>query len=163
MPTQSNSDKVLINNLADLINGGNAHASLDDVLENIPLELLGERPHNLPYSIWQIAEHIRIAQWDILEFSRNSDHVSPKWPEGYWPHETKPGSKGLWEKCVEQIRSDLKSFIELLNNSGDNLYKPFDYGDGQSLLKEALVLADHNSYHTGEIIVLRRILGAWGI
>jgi len=152
---------TLIENIVDLIEKGNAHVSLDDALENIPFALLGEKPGSLPYSIWQIVEHIRIAQWDILEFSRNAKHISPQWPDGYWPKEPVPKSKDAWNKCIEQIDADRKSFIELIKNAGDNLYEPFDYGTGQSLLKEALVLADHNSYHTGEIIIIRRLLNAW--
>lgn len=152
---------TLIENIVDLIEKGNAHVSLNDALKNIPFSLLGEKPENLPYSIWQIVEHIRIAQWDILEFSRNAKHISPQWPDGYWPKETAPKSKDSWQKCIKQIHADRKSFIELIKHAGDNLYEPFEYGNGQSLLKEALVLADHNSYHTGEIIIIRRLLNVW--
>jgi DinB superfamily len=151
----------LIKNLVYLIEEGNAHISLDDALKNMPFSLLGEKPGNLPYSIWQIVEHIRIAQWDILEFSRNEKHISPKWPDGYWPNEPAPSSEQAWLQCLQQIRSDREFFVELIQNAGDDLYKPFEYGNGQSLLKEALVLADHNSYHTGEIIVVRRLLNVW--
>ncbi len=163
MQTQKNNsanDKNLIDNLIDLIAKGNAHASLDNALEDMPFSLLGERPNNLPYSIWQLAEHIRIAQWDILEFSKNAKHVSPKWPDEYWPKETKPQSETAWKKCKDAITAGRKEFINFIKNAGD-LYKPFKHGDGQNLLKEALVLADHNSYHTGEIIIIRRLLNAW--
>jgi hypothetical protein len=153
--------KELIENLIHLIEKGNAHASLDKALKNIPFSLLGEKPGNLPYSIWQLAEHIRIAQWDILEFSRNSKHVSPGWPDGYWPVENAPESEAAWQKCIDAIHADRNAFIELVKSADDNLYKVFEYGDGQSLLKEALVLADHNSYHTGELIIIRRLLNAW--
>ena len=161
MPTQKLNTEVVIKNLADLLKKGNAHASLDDALHNITFDLLGKKVKNLPYSIWQLAEHIRIAQWDILEFCRNEKHISPKWPDGYWPSETAPKSKEDWEKCIQKIQSDRKEFIALLNDADENLYKPFSYGKGQSLLKETLVLADHNSYHTGEIIILRRLLNDW--
>ena len=152
---------ILTKNLVDLIVKGNAHLSLDKALDNIPFALLGERPGKLPYSIWQIAEHIRIAQWDLLEFSRNAKHVSPEWPDGYWPKETAPKSQDAWQKCVEKIKAERISFIKLIENAGDDLFKPFEHGTGQSLLIEALVLADHNSYHCGEIIVIRRLLNAW--
>ena len=161
MQTQKDKNEILIKNLEDHLNKGNAHALLDDALKNIPFDLLGKKPAGLPYSIWQLAEHIRIAQWDILEFSHDATHVSPKWPEGYWPAETTPASKVEWEKCIHQIRSARKTFTKLLTNAGDDIYKPFDHGKGQSLLKEALVLADHNSYHTGEIIIIRRLLNDW--
>jgi DinB superfamily len=148
-------------NLLHLLEKGNAHASLDKALENVPFKLLGEKPEKLPYSLWQLAEHIRIAQWDILEFSRNPKHVSPPWPGGYWPTETSPDSAASWKKCIKQIKDDRKAFMELIKNAGADLYTPFVHGEGQSLLKEALVLADHNSYHTGEIIVTRRLLDDW--
>ncbi len=152
---------VLVNNLAHLIEKGNAHTSLDNALKNIPFSVLAEKPANLPYSIWQLAEHIRIAQWDILEFSRNPQYISPKWPEGYWPEETGPASEAAWDKCLDRIKSDRAAFVELIKNAGDDLEIPFEHGDGQSLLKETLVLADHNSYHAGEIIILRRLLNEW--
>lgn len=164
MQTQKNNsanNEDLIDNLIHVIEKGNAHASLDKALQGVPFSLLGERPHNLPYSIWQLAEHIRIAQWDILEFSKSAKHVSPKWPDEYWSAETKPSSEAAWKKCVDAIKSDRKEFIDLIKNAGDDLYKPFKHGDGQSLLKEALVVADHNSYHTGEIVIIRRLLNAW--
>lgn len=151
----------LITHLVKLIEKGNAHASLDKALKDISFELLGEKPLNLPYSIWQLAEHIRIAQWDILEFSRNINHVSPKWPDGYWPVERAPESEASWQKCIDAIKADRNAFIELIKSAGDKLDKVFEHGDGQSLLQEALVLADHNSYHTGELIIIRRLLNAW--
>ncbi len=154
-------NKSVAENLIHLLGNGNAHASLDKALEGIPFSLLGERPHGLPYSIWQLAEHIRIAQSDILEFSRNAEHVSPEWPDGYWPQELKPSSEAIWKNCVDAIKADGKAFIDLIENAGDSLYKVFKHGDGQTSLKEALVLADHNSYHTGEIIIIRRLLNAW--
>lgn len=159
--TINTNNESLIKSLAGLLNDGNAHVSLNDALENINLDLAGKKPNNLPYSIWQLAEHIRIAQWDILEFSRNENHESPEWPGGYWPEKSAPVSKNEWDKCVTQIKSDRKSFIDLLTNAGESIHQPFDYGNGQSLLQEALVLADHTSYHTGEIIILRRLLNHW--
>ena len=155
------SQKELVRNLVELIEKGHAHASLDDALKEVPFSLLGAKPANLPYSIWQLAEHIRIAQWDILEFSRNAKHVSPKWPDGYWPKEEAPESEAAWQKCIITIQTDRNAFIELIKKAGDALDEVFEYGDGQSLLKEALVLADHNSYHTGQIIIIRRLLDAW--
>jgi hypothetical protein len=162
MQTKKSEIELLIENLEHLLNKGNAHASLDKALENISLELLDKKPGGLPYSIWQLAEHIRLAQWDILEFSRNPKHVSPGWPEGYWPSEIKPDSEQEWEACVQQIKSDRNEFVDLLKRAGNDIYKPFEHGDGQSLLKEALVLADHNAYHAGEIIIIRRLLNDWG-
>src|ERR1700733_13372034 len=134
------SQKEVVKNLVELIEKGNAHASLGDALKEMPFSLLGTKPSNLPYSTWQLAEHIRIAQWDILEFSRNKKHVSPKWPDEYWPTETAPESEAEWQECIDRILSDRTAFTELLKNAGDTLDEAFKYGDGQSLLKEALVL-----------------------
>ncbi len=163
MNDQSNNEdhlKPLIKNVTDLITKGNAHASLDDALKDIPFKLLGTKPNALPYSIWQLAEHMRIAQWDILEFSRNPKHVSPKWPDEYWPKEAAPDNEAAWEDCIKKIKEDQNAFIDLLKDA-DDIYKPFEHGNGQSLLREALLIADHNAYHTAEIIILRRLLGAW--
>ena len=160
MQKEKKTTDIIISNLTDLLNKGNAHVSLDDALDGIPFELLGKKVADLPYSIWQLAVHIRITQWDILEFSRDATYASPEWPEGYWPSEIKPASNEEWENCIHQVKADRASFIELLSATED-IYKPFDYGTGQSLFKEALVLADHNSYHTGQIILLRRMLHDW--
>lgn len=154
-------ENTLVKDLISLLEKGNAHASLDKALENVPFKLLGEKPGNLPYSIWQLTEHVRLAQWDLLEFSSNPKHVSPSWPDGYWPVKTAPKDAAAWKNCVSQIKKDRLSFINLVKRAGNDLYKPFEHGDGQTLLKEALVLADHNSYHTGEIIIIRRLLNAW--
>lgn len=159
--TNHSSHEILIENLTDLLNTGNAHVSLEEVLDDLNFNLLGKRPHDLPYSIWQLTEHIRITQWDLLEFSRDKNHQSPEWPEGYWPTETEPASGDRWDVCLKQIKSDRNAFIELLKNAGESLYIPFEHGTGQTLLKEALVLADHTSYHIGEILVLRRLLNDW--
>jgi len=151
--------KILIDELIKLLNGGNAHAGLDDALKGLPAELRGVKPGKLPYTIWQLVEHIRIAQWDMLEFSKNEKHNSPPWPEGYWVVETSPANDEQWERSIQQINKDREKFIHLLK-SGD-VYKAFPYGEGQSILREALQIADHNAYHTAEIIVIRRLLGAW--
>ena len=162
MQTKKSEIDILIQNLEDLLNKENAHVSLDKALDSTAFELLGKIPVGLPYSIWQLAWHIRAAQKDILEFSQDPKHISPKWPEGYWPAETEPTSEKEWKECLQQIKSDRKEFISLLKHAGNQIYKPFEHGSGQSLLKEALVLADHNAYHAGEIIVIRRFLNDWG-
>lgn len=151
--------EILINELIKLLEGGGAHATLKDALDGLPAHLRGVKPNNLPYSIWQLAEHIRIAQWDMLEFSKDSSHQSPKWPDDYWPKESSPADDAAWDKTIEQINTDRDKFIALLK-SGD-IYESIPHGDGQSILREALQVADHTSYHTAEIILLRRLLGAW--
>lgn len=154
-----NDHDILISELIKLLNGGSAHAGLDEALDNLPAKLRGAKPDNLPYSIWQLVEHIRIAQWDMLKFSEHERHRSPKWPDEYWVKEVAPKDDAAWEISVKQINDEREEFIKLLKN-GD-IYKAIPHGEGQSILREALQIADHNAYHTAEIIVLRRLLGAW--
>jgi len=151
--------EILIAELVKLLKGGSAHVGLQDAVANLPFHLLGERPHKLPYSIWQLVEHIRIAQWDMLEFSKDGRHKSPKWPDDYWPKETAPKSEQEWKDCLKQIDEDLKAFIELVES--EDLFEQIPHGDGQNILREALQIADHNAYHVAEIIVIRRLLNAW--
>jgi hypothetical protein len=154
-----NQHEILITELIKLLNGRGAHASLDEALDNLPAKLRGIKPDNLPYSIWQLVEHIRIAQWDMLKFSHDEKHESPIWPEGYWVKETAPEDDKAWDKSLKQIGDDKEEFIKLLK-SGE-IYKAIPHGEGQSILREALQIADHNAYHTAEIIIIRRLLGAW--
>ncbi len=155
----SDHSRSLVNEIIKLMNGGTAHASLEDALKDLPAEQRGERPHGLPYSIWQLVEHIRIAQWDMLEFSKDALHESPKWPEEYWPKETAPASEEAWNNSLAQIKKDLQEMTELVKT--EDLHKPIPHGTGQTLLREALQIADHTGYHIAEIIVIRRLLGSW--
>lgn len=160
MEQEQSENAVLVHHLTDLLNKGNAHVTLDESLQNIPIEIVDQKPRDVPYNLWQLAEHIRIAQWDILGFSEDANHESPQWPDEYWPEKITPSAQE-WEECIDQIKKDRMAFINLLKESTDKLFTPFDYGDGQTLVREALLLADHNSYHTGEIVLLRRLLGHW--
>jgi uncharacterized damage-inducible protein DinB len=153
---------VIIKELEEAINKGNAHATFEEAVKDIPYELLDQVPDGLPYSIWQLVEHLRITQWDILDFCGNPHFKSMKWPDDYWPKEKGPAHKGDLRKSVDQFLADRKAFIELLRKAGDDeLYTPLKHGDGQNLFREALLIIDHNSYHIGELIVLRRLLGDW--
>jgi hypothetical protein len=154
-----NQHEILIDEILKLLKGGGAHATLEDALNNLPAKLRGVKPDKLPYSIWQLVEHIRIAQWDMVKFSQHEKHASPDWPTGYWVKETAPKDENEWQKSLKQIDDDLKEFVKLLKS--DDIYKAIPHGDGQSILREALQLADHNAYHIAEIIVVRRLLGAW--
>lgn len=151
--------KILIGELIKLLNGGSAHAGFDDAISGLPKEARGIKPDKLPYSIWQLVEHIRIAQWDMLEFSKSEKHRSPAWPDEYWVKGTAPADEAAWERSVKQIGNDRDEFIKLLKQ-GD-IYKAIPHGDGQSILREALQIADHNAYHIAEIIIIRRLLGVW--
>lgn len=152
---------ILIDTIIDLLDRGNAHASFEDAVADMPLDQLTSKPADLPYSIWQLVEHIRIAQWDIVEFCNNPNHESPEWPKGYWVEEGEHVSAGQWDSTLAQIRNDRERFIALLKDPETDLFSKLPQGTGQTILKEALVIADHNAYHVGEIIVLRRLLGNW--
>jgi len=119
------------------------------------------KPEGAPHSAWELLEHLRIAQWDMLEFSRNPKHVSPGWPDGYWPKSAEPENATAWEHSVKSFRLDLKAMRELISDPKSDLFTPFPHREGQTLLREALQMADHNAYHVGELIFLRRVLGAW--
>jgi len=154
-----NKDKTIISELTKLLLGGNAHISLQDALKGLRPELRGAKPAHVPYSIWQLVEHIRIAQWDMLQFCRDAEHKELKWPDDYWPHEAAPANEDVWKGSLQQINDDLEEFIELMEHA--DIYQPLPHGQGQSVLREALQIADHNAYHIGEILALRRMLGDW--
>ena len=156
--------QALRKQLQALLDGGQAHATFDQAVKDFPPKLRGAVPEGLPYSGWQILEHMRLAQKDILEFSDNADgsYKEKKWPEEYWPKAAEPPSAEAWQKSIAQIREDRNAFETLLKSANDaELIKPFTWGDGQNLLRQALLLADHDAYHLGELVVVRRLVGAW--
>jgi len=153
--------RSLRQHLLELLRGGNAHLNFEEALAGLPPTLRGARPHGLPYSPWRLLEHMRIAQWDILEFSRNPKHVSPEFPAGYWPESDAPPDDKAWQKSIRQFRADLKAMQDLVEDPAIDLLAPIPHGEGQTILREALLMADHNSYHLGEMVVVRRLLGAW--
>lgn len=150
---------VLRKQLRELLTKAQAHVSLDDVVKGFPAKLRGVVPGGLPYSAWQLLDHMRIAQNDILRFSTEPKYKSPKWPQGYWAKKPAPPSATAWAGAVKQIKADRDAFVKLIAK-GD-LFEPFAWGDGQTLLREALLIADHNAYHVGELLMVRRLLGAW--
>ena len=146
--------------LVNLLHMEGAHIDFDAVVRNFPRKLRGVRPAGAPHTAWQLLEHMRIAQWDILEFSRDAKHVSPKFPEGYWPATDAPPSDAAWKKSIERFRHDLSAMVKLVSNTKSDLYARIPHGDGQTLLREALLTADHNSYHLGQIMLVRKMLEA---
>jgi len=147
--------------LVALLKGGGAHVHFMDALDGFPEAKRGTFVEGLPHTGWQLIEHVRIAQWDILEFSRDPKHVSPGFPEGYWPKTPVPPDQAAWQKCVEAFQHDLNEMIKLVSNRKTDLCMVLPHGDGQTILRQALLLADHNAYHLGQLIDLRRALGAW--
>jgi hypothetical protein len=158
---QTDPDSSLRRHLIDLLNGGNAHVRVFDALERFPSEKRGVFAKGLPHTAWQLLEHLRIAQWDILEFSRDPKNVSPDFQAGYWPKSPAPENDAAWKKSLQKLRGDLQAIGKLLSNKKQDLHAPFAWGDGQTLLREALLLADHNAYHLGQLVDLKRALGIW--
>lgn len=154
-------NRSLRQHLVYLLQGGGAHATFDQVIAGIPAKLRGRKPADLPHSPWMLLEHMRIAQRDILEFSRNPKHVSPQWPEGYWPRTEAPPSAAAWSASIKKFRQDWKAMQNLVKNPKTDLFARIPWGDGQTILREALLVADHNAYHLGQILAARRLLGAW--
>jgi len=154
-------DRALREHLVYLLKGGGAHVHFTDAIEGFPEAKRGGFIEGLPHTGWQLLEHVRIAQRDILEFSRDPRHVSPGFPEGYWPKTPVPPDESAWEKSVQAFQHDLQEMIKLVKNPRTDLYAKIAHGDGQTILREALVLADHNAYHLGQLVDLRRVLGAW--
>jgi DinB superfamily len=152
-----------IKQLLALLKGGQAHVDFDGAIKDFPANLRGTVPDGLPYSAWQLLEHLRITQRDILNFCAppTGGYQPLEWPEGYWPKSAEPPSAHAWDQTIATIRSDAEKFEALLTKPDADLFKPFRWGDGQNLLREALLIADHNAYHLGELVVLRRLLGAW--
>ncbi|HEV2855988.1 MAG TPA: DinB family protein [Thermoanaerobaculia bacterium] len=154
-------DRSLRDHLLELLRGGSAHLTLDKGIGGLPPELRGKKAPGLPHTVWQLLEHLRIAQWDILELSRDKDHVSPDWPSGYWPATEAPPDDTAWERSVGTVRRELREMQNLVADPKTDLHAKIPWGDGQTILREALLVADHNAYHLGQIVSVRQALGAW--
>jgi DinB superfamily len=158
---QDRNDKALREHVDYLLEGGGAHVKFDEVTAGIPVKLRGQKPAGIPHSLWMLLEHLRLAQWDILEFSRNPKYVSPKWPEGYWPKTEAPPKPDAWNVSIKKFQQDLKAMRDLVKDPKVDLFAKIPWGDGHTILREALLVADHNAYHLGQMLDVRRLLGAW--
>lgn len=154
-------DRSLREHVLYLLRGGGAHAHVDDVFAGLTGEDAGKSADGMPYTVWQLLEHMRIAQWDILEFSRDPHHASPEWPAEYWPKETAPSGSEAWQNSLRQFRKDLKEMEKLVADPGTDLFARIPHGTGQTILREALLTADHNAYHLGQVVLLRKLSGTW--
>ncbi len=154
-------DEALREHLLYLLSRGGAHLDFESAIAEMPAELLGAKPPGVPHTPWRLVEHMRIAQWDILEFCRNPEHIAPDFPGGYWPGGGAPPDSAAWDKSVEAFRADQKAMQKLVADPSTDLFSPIPHGDGQTILREALLVADHNSYHMGQLVIVRRALGAW--
>jgi hypothetical protein len=151
-------DSALREHLAALLRGGHAHMSFDKAVRGFPLDRVGVRPSGLPHSAWELVEHIRSAQVDILRFSQSAHYVSPPFPEGYWPKSPAPERANEWTASIRKYRKDLAEFEAMILDPAQNLRKEFPWGDGQTLLREALTIADHTSYHLGQLVLVRQLV-----
>src|SRR2546423_5608588 len=154
-------DQSLREHLLYLLRGGGAHLDFDAAIADLPADLRGARPPGVPHTPWRLLEHLRMAQWDILEFTRNPRHVSPPWPGGYWPVGDAPPDDGAWDRSVAAFRTDLQAMQDLVADPATDLFTPLPHGKGQTALRDALLVADHNAYHLGQLVVVRPLLGAW--
>lgn len=155
-------DKALREQLLHLLRGGNAHLSFDDAVADFPMDAINRRPPNVPYTPWHLLEHLRLAQWDILDFIRNPDYQEMKWPDDYWPAPDAEADSAAWERTLTAFRADLKAVEDLVNDPQTDLAAKIPHGDGQTILREILLVADHNAYHIGEFAILRQVMGTWG-
>lgn len=158
---KSDKDQSLRQHLLYVLQDGGAHAGFDAVVGEFPAALREKKVPGLPYTPWMLLEHMRLAQWDILEFSRNRKHVSPAWPDGYWPRTSAPPSVSAWKKSLQSFKKDLKTMQALVKDPKTDLHARIPWGEGQTILREAILVADHNAYHLGQLVLLRRLLGAW--
>ena len=159
VPRADSGDQPLREHLLYVLRDGGAHAGFDAAIGDWPVELAGIKVANFPHTAWMLIEHLRLAQWDILEFSRNPRHVSPPWPEGYWPGSEAPTNEDAWKASISAFKKDLRAMEKLVANKKTDLYAKIPWGDGQSILREALLVADHNAYHLGQLVMLRKSIG----
>ena len=155
-------DRALRDHLLELLRCGSAHLDFDKAIADLPANLRGVRPEGSPHSVWELVEHLRFTQWDILDFSRNPDYATPSWPEDYWPKTPAPPDEAAWEESVSAFHQDLKAMQDLVADPKTDLYAKIPWGEGQTILREALLVADHNAYHLGQIVTVRQMLGDWG-
>ncbi|MCH9031933.1 MAG: DinB family protein [candidate division Zixibacteria bacterium] len=154
-------ESLIREHLVKLLGGTDAHLDFDDIISHFPVELRTVKPHGAAHSAWQLLEHLRIAQWDILEFSRNPNHISPAFPDGYWPKNDTASDDEAWGKSLRAFRSDREALQDLVANQSTDLLASIPHGTGQTIFRECFVVAKHNSYHLGQLVLLRRLLGIW--
>jgi uncharacterized damage-inducible protein DinB len=157
----SETDRSLREHLANLLDGRGAHVDLAAAIDKLSFDDLGKTAEGAPWTLWQLFEHIRIAQWDILEFSRSAEHQSPEWPKGYWPESEAPRDAAAWDESVASFRRDLQAMKELVLDPGVDLHAKIPHGDGQTVLREAMLVADHNAYHLGQMVLVMKMHGCW--
>ena len=154
-------ERVLREQLLALLRGKNAHLSFDDAVAGFPMAHINTKPPHVGYTPWHLLEHIRIAQWDILEFVRNPNHTSPEWPQSYWPHPNARANEGQWQQTIDQFRMDLKAIEMLVTNPNTDFFAAIPHAPDYTIFREVLLVADHNAYHIGEFAILRQVMQTW--
>lgn len=154
-------DQKLRQQIVEFLSGRGAHVDWKASFRSIPPKLRGVRPTGFDHSLWELLEHMRIAQWDILEFSHDARHVSPEWPSGYWPATPAPPNSQAWGKSLKAFARDLEAMQKLVAHRKTDLFAKIPHGTGQTILREALLVADHNAYHLGQVLTVRKLLGKW--
>jgi len=156
-----NTDAALRSHLTGLLTARQAHCTFEDAVAHMPNDRRGERPENLPYSVWELADHIRVAQRDILDYCRNPDYTAPDWPADYWPEMTAPPTESAWPECLAQVRTDRDAMCDLVTDASIDLHDTVPTSNEHTYLREAMLVADHTTYHIGQIVAVRRSLGLW--
>ncbi len=158
---EMDTERILREHLRALLQGGNAHMTFEQAVKDFPHEAMNTTAPDVSYTPWHLLEHLRITQWDILEFIRDPHHTSPQWPQGYWPAQSAQTDEVGWERTIASFRADLHTLIEMTGDTNVDLYTPLPHGSGQTVLREFLLVADHNAYHIGEFAILRQVMGTW--
>ncbi len=153
-------DSALRAHLLELLRMGHGHLTLDATFADLDFELWGRRPAGAPHTPWQLLEHLRITQWDILDFSRNPKYVEPAWPAEYWPKEDAPANQAALTESRERFDADLRAMQAMVQDPKTDLFAKIPWGSGQTILREAMLVADHNAYHLGQFVLVRRLLGS---
>ncbi len=161
VPKSKTVEELLRAHVLAQLKGGEAHVEFDRAVAKLPSNLRGAKPPGQPHTPWRLVEHMRITQNDILEFSKDARHKSPKWPDEYWPAGDAPPDEAAWERTIEEFKADRKELEAMVKDPANDLVAPLPHGKGQTLLREALLVVDHTSYHIGQLIIVRRLLGAW--
>jgi hypothetical protein len=155
-------DEVIRQELLELLRGGHAHMDFDQAVADFPPQTMNEMAPKAPYTPWQLLEHMRIAQWDILAFIQDPDYVSPDWPEGYWPAEGQTATEATWDETVRQFRADREALIALVEDPETDLTAPLPHAPEYTVVREILTAMDHSAYHLGEFALMREVMGTWG-
>lgn len=154
-------NKKIRNKLAEHLDGGQAYARIEELLDSIPFDKVGERPEGLPYSFYEQFYHLNLAQKDIIGFTKDPDHTSPQWPDEYWPAEQAPADKKEWEDLKEEFFEVRDRFKDYIRDTDHHLTRNFEHGTGQNLIREVLLVLEHNAYHTGQLLLIARLLGVY--